>query len=148
MEKIKDKVVNTKILAAIGIACMILGTFFAYITFWGISISLLKYWEGYVILIMAIANSLIIFQTYAERYLPRIFRGKLGQFLAGIQNQKASLIPTIIVAVLVIYLHNTIKSSYISYGFGFYLELLGIISLLAYPFVYKGEEKVIETFEE
>lgn len=139
MDKVKDKVMNTKILAVIGIACMILGTFFAYITFWGLSISLLKYWEGYVIIIMAIANALIIFQTYAEKYMPKIFRGKFGQFLASIENQKVSLIPTAIVAILVIYLHTTVKSSYISYGFGFYLELIGIISLVAYPFVYKGE---------
>lgn len=144
MEKVKEKVMHTKILAAIGIACMILGIFFAYVkvSLWGFSqsISLLKYWEGYVILVLALVNILIIFKANVEKFLPKMFKGKFGQFLVKIENQKFSLIPTGLVAVLVIYLHSVVMtSSYIHYGLGFYLILIGIILLAVYPFIYKAE---------
>lgn len=148
MDKIKEKISNTKILAVIGVACMILGTFFAYFSIWGISISLLRYWEGYIILVAAVANLLIIFKTSVNKYMPAIFKGKFGNFLLDIKNPKASLIPTAIVLILVIYMHFSIKSKYINYSFGFFLEVIGLISLGVFPFMYKEEISISENTNE
>ncbi len=146
MEKVLEKIRYTKIIAAIGVVLLILGTFFTYVkfTFFGFEIgsaSLIGYWEGYIVIILALANLLINFKSFAERYIPKLYESKIGNKLANISNPKMSLIPTGIALILLIYLHSTldIDSDYATYGLGFYLLWLGVILLIAYPFIYKGE---------
>lgn len=146
MDNILDKVKNTRILAAIGIACMALGTMFAYVKveFFGFSesLSLWGYWEGKIVMLLAIANLLLIFKDMVEKYVPSLFKTSLGKKLADVNNPKLSLIPTILAVVLAIYLHGQldIDSDYMSYGLGFYSLWLGAISLVAHAIVYKGNK--------
>ena len=140
-----EKIRSTKILAIVGIACLILGIFFPYVNIkiWSLtqSVALTHYWEGYVIVLVAIANGIMIFREFVEKYIPKLFIGKFGEFLTKVNNPKATLIPTGIAALLVIYLNTAVHiSSYVKYGLGFYIIVIGIVALAAYPFVYKEEK--------
>ena len=148
MNSILEKVKNTRILAIIGIGSMILGTIFSYVsyTFFGYthSIALWDYWEGKVILLLAIANLLFIFQDFVEKYVPSLFNTNLGKKIAEIQNPKASLVPTILAAVFAIYLHVKLDIGMEDYSLGFYLLWIGVIALVAYAFLHKNQDNEIE----
>ena len=71
MEKLK----NTRILAAVGIACSILGVIMPYIKieiedFFSISksLSLWGYLEGKIMMVLTLANFIFIFKDYAKIY--------------------------------------------------------------------------------
>lgn len=144
MEKILDKIRNTRILAAAGIVCLILGTILSYIniSIWGYteSISLWGYWEGKVILILAIANLIFIFKDWVEKYIPALFNTNIGRKIKDIESPKASLVPTILSAVFAFYLHSKldIDSDYTSWGLGFYALWIGAICLVAYAILHKN----------
>lgn len=138
MKNILDKIKNTRVLAAIGVICLFLGTIFTYVKFtvfgYSTTISLIGYWEGKIVMVLAVANLLLIFKDIVEKYVPQLFATNLGRKLENVNSPKASLIPTILSVVFVIYLHSTlsIDSSYASYGLGFYLLWLGAICLVIY----------------
>ena len=141
MEKLK----NTKILGGIGLICMFLGTILPYfnISLLGYtkSISLIGYWEGKVIIALIIANLLFIFKDFIEKYIPQMFNSGIGRMIEK-ANAKLVIIPTILSAAFAIYMivNINVDSSYIKYGIGFYVLWIGIISLLAYSFIYKGNQ--------
>ena len=142
MEILKTK----RILAAIGIICLLLGNALPYYTFSAIgltrSLSLWGYLEGKIILILTIANALFIFKDVIEKYVPKLFDSKLGQKIANAKDPKLSLIPLILIIVFVVYL-NTKANEYIhlNKGIGFYLLWLGIIAMAAHSFIYKGNNE-------
>ena len=111
MEIIKNK----RILAIVGLVCLLLGTIMPYFTFsflgYSQSISLWGYWEGKIILVLIIANGMFIFKDYIEKYVPQLFNSNLGKKIAEIDNPKYSLIPTILIVVFAIYLLTTLDSS-------------------------------------
>ena len=108
MNNVLDKMKNTRLLAGIGVVCMILGTMFSYVSYniFGtvIDIALWDYLEGKIILIIAIANLLFIFKDFVEKYIPSLFNTGIGRKIKDINNPKASLVPTILGAVFAIYL--------------------------------------------
>lgn len=144
MENILDKIKNTRILAVIGLVCMVLGTIFAYIkiSIFGYSntISLWGYWEGKIVLLLVIANLIFIFKDFVEKYIPSLFNTSIGRKIKDINNPKASLVPTILSAVFAVYLHTKldVSSEYMSWGLGFYALWLGVICLVAYAIVHKN----------
>ena len=145
MEKILEKLRKTRVLAAIGVASLILGTMFTYVkySFWGYnySISLWGYWEGKVVLFLAVANLLLIFKDYVEKYVPGLFKTDWGQKIMEIRNPRASLIPTFLSVAFTFYLHTTLHieiDEYTKYGLGFYLLWIGAICLVAYAFLRKN----------
>lgn len=150
MNNILEKCKNTRILATIGIVGLILGTMLTYVKFslWGYSqsVSLWGYWEGKIVLILALANGLLIFRDMVEKYVPSLFNTGFGKKLANITNPKASLVPTALAVIFTIYLHSTldISSEYASYGLGFYSLWVGAISLVAYAILHKKEHYVSE----
>ena len=107
---------------------MILGAILPYFKILGQGISLLKYWEGYVIILMTFYSALVVFKDFCEKNIAFIYNavvtGALGQ---------------IIVALLMVYLHISVKNDVVKYGLGFYVEALGVICLVAHAFLYVGE---------
>ena len=135
---------NKRYLGLAGIILLVLGVFFPYYTWsiWGITgkISLIGYWEGYVILVAAVASALFIFKDYVEQYIPNAFNnGLLGKIKTA--NPKLILVPVGVSALVAIYLTTAVNvdSSYIKWGLGFWITWLGIAALVAHVFLYKGE---------
>ena len=145
MNNIIDKLKNTRILAGIGIVCMILGTMLSYISvsILGISydISLLDYWEGKVILLIAVANLLFIFKDFVEKYIPSLFNTGIGKKIKDIENPKASLVPTILGAAFAFYLTSRLSVEFSDYSLGFYSMWIGVICLVAYAILHKNNDK-------
>ena len=140
MEIIKNK----RVLALVGVICLILGTFFPYITvsFFGLSesLSLFGYWEGKIVLVLALANALIIFRDFIKQYIPQLFNNKVGELVEKFSNPKFSLVPTILIAVFAIYMLTQVEvdSQYIKYGLGFWTLWIGVIALVGHALFYKG----------
>lgn len=145
MNDIVDKMKNTRILAAIGIACLISGTIFSYVSYtifgYSYSISLWDYWEGKIILLLAVANLLFIFKDFVEKYIPSLFKTDIGKKIAERNNPKDSLIPTILAVAFALYLHLKLDIGFENYSLGFYLLWLGAISLVAYAILHKNKDE-------
>lgn len=147
MKNIIEKCKNTRILGAVGIVGLVLGVIMPYVkyNFFGYkySISLWKYWEGKVIMILALANLLFIFKDLVEKYVPALFDTKIGSKIKNLDNTKYSLVPTILVTIFAVYLTaNLGVSTFKYYNIGFYILWIGIISLVAYAFIYKKNNEV------
>lgn len=144
MDKILEKMRNTRLLAGIGVACLILGTMLSYVSYniWGYSyqISLFDYWEGKIVLLIAIANLLFIFKDFIEKWVPSVFKSGFGKKIAEIDNPKASLVPTIAAAAFALWLTLRLEVSFSNYSLGFYSLWLGVIALVAYAFLHRNTE--------
>ncbi len=145
MSNVIEKIKNTRILAGIGIAGLILGTIFPYVSysFFGnsVNISMWNYWEGKIVLILAIANLLFIFRDVVEKYIPSLFNTNIGKKIADMNNSKGSLIPTILVVIFVIYLQIRLDVDFENYSLGFYFLWIGVIALIAYAFLHKNYDE-------
>lgn len=147
MNRIIEKCRNTRILGAIGIAGLVLGTIMPYVrySFFGYkySISLWGYWEGKIIMLLALANLLFIFKDLVEKYVPFLFNNWIGKKVQDCDNPKFSLIPTVLVSIFTIYLTYTLGvSSFKYYNIGFYVMWIGTISLVAYAFLHKTDSSI------
>ena len=145
MNNIIEKMKTTKILAVIGIVGLILGTMFPYVSYSvfesSVGISMWNYWEGKIVLTLAIANLIFIFKDFVEKYIPSLFNTNIGQKIADINNPKASLVPTVIALIFALYLHFKLDVDWGNYSIGFYLLWLGVIALVAYAFLYKSNNE-------
>ncbi len=145
MNDIIEKMKNTRILAIVGIAGLILGTIFPYVSysFFGssLSISLWDYWQGKVVLVLAIANLLFIFRDVVEKYIPSLFNTDIGKKIADMNNSKGSLVPTILAVIFVLYLQIRLDVDFDNYSLGFYLLWIGVIALVAYAFLHKNHDE-------
>ena len=144
MNNILDKMKNTRLLAGIGVVCMILGTMFSYVSYnilgYAYDIALWDYLEGKIILIIAIANLLFIFKDLVEKYIPSFFDTNIGKKIKDINNPKASLVPTILGAAFAFYLTLKLDVSFSDYSLGFYSMWIGVISLVAYAILHKNND--------
>lgn len=142
MNNVLSKLKNTRLLAGIGIAGLILGTMFPYVSYsilgYSYDISLWNYWEGKIILVIAIANLLFIFKDFVEKYIPSLFNTDIGKKIKDINNPKASLAPTVAAAAFALYLTLKLKVEFSAYSLGFYLLWIGVICLVAYAMIYKN----------
>lgn len=145
MNNVLDKLKNTRILAGIGVVCMILGTMFSYVSYdilgYKYDIALWDYWEGKIILIIAIANLLFIFKDLVEKYVPSFFETNIGKKIKDINNPKASLVPTILGAAFAIYLTMKLDVEFSAYSLGFYSMWVGVICLVAYAILHKNNNE-------
>ncbi len=144
MEQVMEKVKKTRVLGLIGIIGLILGTILPYIkvSLFGYSqtLSLWKYWEGKVIILLAVLNTMFIFKDYIKQYVPQLFNSPFGKWIEN-ANDKMSLIPTVLSAVFAIYLYSELSGemgSYLKYSVGFYVLWASIACLVAFSFLYKG----------
>ena len=139
MEKLK----SSRILGIVANALLIIAVFLPVISvsvsLFGISQSQSVNYiqgDGIFVLILAIINLVIIFDKLATK-IP---------FMAKVDNQKFTLIPTVINAILLIVLTFNGASALggyaslakVDFGIGFYLLWLGVIASAVYPFLYKG----------
>jgi len=145
MNNVLDKMKNTRLLAGIGVACMILGTMFSYVSYdvfgYNYDIALWDYLEGKIILIIAIANLLFIFKDFVEKYIPSLFNTGIGKKIKDINNPKASLVPTFLGAAFAIYLTLKLDVSFSNYSLGFYSMWVGVICLVAYAILHKNNDE-------
>ncbi len=153
MKNIIEKCKTTKILAIIGVAGLILGTMMPYLSYnilgYKYSISLWGYWEGKVVMILAIANLLFIFKDVVEKYVPFLFDTGIGRSVKNLDNPKFSLVPTILIAIFVfITTINLGVESFKHYSIGFYILWIGTIFLVAYAVLYKKEDKYMNNIKE
>lgn len=144
MNNVLDKLKNTRLLAGIGVACMILGTIFSYVSYdifgYVYDIALWDYLEGKIILLIAVANLLFIFKDFVEKYIPSLFNTSIGKKIKDINNPKASLVPTILGAIFAVYLTSKLDVSFSNYSLGFYSMWIGVICLVAYAIIYKNND--------
>lgn len=140
-----DKLKNTRILGAIGIVCLFFGTTLPYVTFKilgrSANITLWGYWEGKIMMILIIFNALFIFRDYVEKYIPQLFDSSIGRIVKNM-NDKFAIMPTILIVIFAVYVYSrlNIASKYMSFGIGFYILCLGVISLVLYTILYKKKE--------
>lgn len=142
MNNIIEKCRTTRILGAIGVIGLVLGTIMPYVSYnifgYQYTISLWGYWEGKIIMILTIANLLFIFKDVVEKYAPFLFNSELGRKIKECENPKFSLIPTVLCAIFAIYITLVMDvSSFKYYSIGFYAMWIGTISLVAYAFLHK-----------
>lgn len=144
MNNIIEKCKKTRILGVIGIAGLILGTILPYVKYrlFGhkLSISLWGYWQGKIVMILAIANLLFIFRDIVEKYIPTLFDTQLGQKIQELDNTKYSLFPTILSAFFALYLTFELHADFKHYNLGFYSLWVGTICLIAYSFLHRNRE--------
>ena len=146
MNNIIEKCRTTRILGAIGVAGLVLGTIMPYVKYnlWGYkySISLWGFWEGKIIMLLAIANLLFIFKDLVEKYVPSLFNSNIGKKIKDCENPKFSLIPTVLVAIFAIYLTSNMGiDTFKYYNIGFYAMWIGTICLVAYAFLHKTDDE-------
>ena len=139
MDKVLSVLKSTKILGKVGSILLIIGTLFPFYTvsFLGIkaSVKLIENTTGKIMLIVGIISLAMIFIDFIISKIPE---GK-ATFLLNLRNQKLILIPAAIALILLIVSANQDTYGLGKLAFGFYLLLIGIIALVAYPFMYKGE---------
>ena len=139
MDKVLSVLKSTKILGIVGSILLIIGTLFPFYTvsFLGIqaSVKLIENTTGKIMLIVGIISLAMIFIDFIISKIPE---GK-ATFLLNLRNQKLILIPAAIALILLIVSANQDTYGLGKLAFGFYLLLIGIIALVAYPFMYKGE---------
>ena len=138
MDKVLSVLKNTKILGIIGAILLIIGNFFTFASVKVLwveqSVSFIE-GNGVFVLILGILALLIIFIDFI---LSKIPEGKL-KFLFKLRNQKIVLIPAIISAII-LFIDGSESFELGSAGLGFYLLLIGVIALVIYPFLYKGDK--------
>lgn len=139
MDKVLSVLKSTKILGIVGSILLIIGTLFPFYTvsFLGIkaSVKLIENTAGKIMLIVGIISLAMIFIDFIISKIPE---GK-ATFLLNLRNQKLILIPAAIALILLIVSANQDTYGLGKLAFGFYLLLIGIISLVAYPFMYKAK---------
>ena len=133
-----DKLKNTRILAIIGIIGVILGTVVPYISIWFYDITLFDYWQGKVIMFLAIVDLLFIFKDYVEKYVPALFDTPAGKKVKEWDKPKYTLVPTIIIALISLWLTVSLGRSFKYYTIGFYLLWIGTICLIVYAILNKN----------
>lgn len=154
MKNIIEKLKTTRILGAIGIIGLILGTIMPYVkyNFFGYkySISLWGYWEGKVVMVLAIANLLFIFKDIVEKYVPALFNTGVGSKIKDLNSAKYSLVFTILAGLFALYLTIRLDIDFKYYNIGFYSLWVGAICLVLYSVLYKksGHDQVEQTPDE
>ena len=145
MNDFMNKLKTTKILGIIGNALILIGVFLPMIDSILGSYSLLALEDlgrklggqglgfGIVLIIIAIFNFIIIFSDKIIAAVPSI------PALEKLRNQKLTVGTTVVVAVL-FFMSVSKFFGLVTFSFGFYVLILGIILSIVYPFLYKGDE--------
>lgn len=137
---------NTRFLAVLGLTCSFLCIFFNYIKYTvlglAVKIKLIEFLEGKLMILLIILNLMFIFKDYVKKYVPKLFENNIGRKIYNINNQKWILIPVGLSVIFAFVVKGETKTEFLNttYGLGFYLMWLGVISLVAYAFIYKNDK--------
>ena len=144
MEILKQK----RYLGMVGAILVIVGLFLPFITvsvsFLGVSNSQSTSWiatggfDAILVLLLSVVTLLMIF---SDKLADKV------AFFGKFSNQKLTLVPTVISALLLIFSVTQASSAMgivgslgsVSFGIGFWLIIVGLVACVAYPFIYKGE---------
>lgn len=142
VNSIVDKLKHTRLLAAIGLVAMLLGTMLPYIKYsifgYSIKLSLWKYWEGKIVLVLLIANAIFFFKDYIEKYIPSLLNVTVWRKISELKYQYA-MIPVIIAVAFIIYLTIKLDINFGYYNIGFYTLWFGVICIVIYLIINKGK---------
>ena len=132
-----DDLKNKKILLVGGLITIFITLFLPFYSchvdgYWSnnytISYPLIESWEGFVLILCIVACLLLTFNKSITQKVKPIY----------------IVIPIIIIILVLLYdITHINKYEEYKYGIGFYLELIGISSLIAYVFIYKGNGGII-----
>lgn len=132
-----DDLKNKKILLVGGLITIFITLFLPFYSchvdgYWSnnytISYPLIESWEGFVLILCIVACLLLTFNKSIIQKVKPIY----------------IVIPIIIIILVLLYdITHINKYEEYKYGIGFYLELIGISSLIAYVFIYKGNGRII-----
>ena len=144
MNILKEK----KYLGMAGAILVIIGLFLPFVTvsvsFLGVSNSQSTSWigaGGFDAILVLIFSVITLLMIFADKLADKV------AFFEKLKNQKLTLIPTVLSALLLIYSVTQASSAMgivgslgsVAFGFGFWLIVIGLVACVAYPFLYKGE---------
>ena len=141
LEQLKKK----RYLGAAGLILLFLGTILPYYQYsflgYSIKLSLYKYLEGKIVIVLIVANLLFIFKDLVEKYVPQMFNSNMGIRIKN-ANPKLAIVPTILIAVFVIILFLRVDlGTALKHGLGFFSLWLGVICLVLHSFLYKNSNE-------
>jgi len=142
MQSFIEKCKTTKLLGVIGSIFVILGSFLPFVKVSGYGISatlkLTSSSDAAIVIIAAVIGLLLILKDKFAEFIPSFGETGFGKKIMA-SSAKITLIPTIIIALVIISKTSDISSEYTHFKIGFFMIWLGIISLIAYAFLYKNE---------
>ena len=139
-----DYIKNKRIIALVGLACLLLGVFLAYykVSLFGFSqsVSLIQAWQGIIILILTIVIAFFIFKDYVKKVVPKLFKSSFGKKIESL-NDKLVLVPIVLIIIILFTAGGDFGSvkSLVSHGAGFYFSWLGVLLTIAHVFTYKND---------
>ena len=137
---------NTRFLAVVGLSCSFLCIFLTYVKYTvlglAVKIKLIDFFEGKLMILLILLNLMFIFKDYVKKYLPKLFENNIGRKIYDINDQRWILIPVALTVIFAFVVKGETKTEFLNivYGLGFYLMWLGVISLVAFAFMYKNEK--------
>ena len=139
-----EKFVKTRLLALIGLACLLLAVFLPYfkVSFFGFgaSVSLIQAWQGWVILILGVVYLAFVFRDYLKKMIPGLFKTGFGKWLEK-ADMRFALIPVGLILLIALFSGVTGEvGSYGHYSIGFYLLWVAVVALVVFPFIYKAKK--------
>lgn len=145
---------NKRYLALAGLCTLLLAIFLPYYSYkveaFGKvvsegKVSLIGYWEGYIILFCIISTAIYIFMDFIEKYASFLTNLPMVQNIKN-NNPKLVLVPIGIIILVSIYdIISLSKYSFTKFGLGFYFEIIGIICLVAHAILYRGATGVVSS---
>jgi len=136
-----EKLKNSRMLAVIGLAAITLALFLPYITitvYDSISLSLIEYTEGKIVMIFIIFHAVVIFQDYIKKYVPRFHTSGFNR-IQDMDDSNLMLIAASLTVAYAIFLYFQIDvdTAFVNYGIGFWMLWIGILCLMIHAVLHK-----------
>ena len=133
---------NNKVVGMVGMLLMFIGTIAPFyvvkILSLSTSASLIKNWKGIVIILLIVAGLLFMFRDKVVELVPSL---KDNPFTKKVQSLKYKflcvLVGIIIGLVILILIADSESLKYVSFGWGFYVLIIGIILTALHAYFYE-----------
>ena len=136
---------NNKVIGMAGMILIFIGTIapFYVVKLYGLSTSasLIKNWKGIVIILLVVAGLLFMFRDKVIELIPSL-KGK--PFTKKVQSLKYKflcvLVGIIVGLVIIILIADSESLKYVSFGWGFYVLIIGIILTAIHGYLYESDK--------